>query len=62
MKQILVGELAQHAKEVLQRIADEYGMRVGIVNSIEVIEDHVNVFWEAPPSYSRAEVVQSKMS
>jgi putative transposase len=54
-KQILVGEVAQYTKEVLQRIADEYEMWV---DTMEVVEDHVHVFLEASPNYSPAEVVQ----
>jgi putative transposase len=54
-KHILVGEIAQYTKEVLQRVADEYGLWV---DTMEVVEDHVHVFLEAPPSYSPAEVVQ----
>jgi putative transposase len=54
-RQILVGEAAQYAKEVLWRIADEYGFWVDVM---EVMEDHVHVFLEAPPRYSPAEVVQ----
>ena len=54
-KHILVGKVAQYTKEVLERIAEEYGMWV---DTMEVMEDHVHVFLEAPPSYSPAEVVQ----
>jgi putative transposase len=54
-RHILVGEVAQYAKEVLWRIADEYGFWVDVM---EVMEDHVHVFLEAPPRYSPAEVVQ----
>ena len=54
-KHILVGVVAQYTKEVLQRIADEYGFWVDIM---EVMEDHVHVFLEAPPRYSPAQVVQ----
>ncbi len=54
-KHILEGEVAQYAKEVLQRIANEYGFWVDVM---EVMEDHVHVFLEAPPRYSPAEVVQ----
>ena len=54
-KHILVGEVAQYTKEVLQRIADEYGFWV---DTMEVTEDHVHVFVEAPPRYSPAQVVQ----
>ena len=54
-KQILAGELAQYTKEVLQRIADEYGFWV---DTMEVMGDHVHVLLEAPPRYSPARVVQ----
>jgi len=54
-KHILAGEVAQYAKGILQRIADEYGFWV---DTMEVMEDHVHVFLEAPPRYSPAEVVQ----
>lgn len=51
----MVGEVAQYTKEVLQRIADEYGFWM---DTMEVMEDHVHVFLEAPPRYSPAQVVQ----
>ncbi len=54
-KQILAGELAQYTKEVLQRIADEYGFWV---DTMEVMGDHVHVLLEASPRYSPARVVQ----
>jgi putative transposase len=54
-KNILVGEVAQYTKEVLQKIADEYELWV---DTMEVVEDHVHVFLEASPNYSPAEVVQ----
>ena len=54
-KHILAGEVAQYTKEVLQRIADEYGFWV---DTMEVMEDHVHVFLEAPPRYSPARIVQ----
>ncbi len=54
-KQILAGELAQYTKEVLQRIADEYGFWV---DTMEVMGDHVHVLLEALPRYSPARVVQ----
>ena len=54
-KHILAGEVAQYTKEVLQRIADEYGFWV---DTMEVMEDHVHVFLEAPPRYSPAWIVQ----
>jgi len=54
-KHILVGEVAQYAREVLQRIANEYEFWV---DTMEVMEDHVHVFLEASPRYSPAQVVQ----
>lgn len=54
-KHILVGEIAQYTKEVLQQIADEYGFWI---DTMEVMEDHVHVFIEVPPKYSPSEVVQ----
>ena len=42
-------------KEVLGRVAEEYGLRI---ETMEVMEDHVHIFVEAPPRYSPAEVVQ----
>ena len=45
----------QYAKEVFQRVAEEYGFWV---DTMEVKEDHVHIFLEVPPKYSPAEVVQ----
>jgi REP element-mobilizing transposase RayT len=41
-------------KEVFNHIAEEYGFAI---DTMEVIEDHVPIFLEAPPRYSPAEVV-----
>ena len=54
-RKVLVGEVGEYTKEMLQRIADEYGFWV---DTLEVMEDHVHVFLEVPPKYSPAEVVQ----
>ena len=54
-KHVLVEEVAGYTKEVLQRIAEEYEFTV---DTMEVMEDHVHVFLEAPPRYSPAHVVQ----
>ena len=54
-RHVLVGEVARYTKEVLQQIADEYEF---VVDTMEVMEDHVHVFLEAPPRYSPARVVQ----
>ena len=42
-------------KEVFQRIAEEYEFRI---DTMEIMEDHVHIFVEAPPKYSPAQVVQ----
>ena len=42
-------------KEVFQRIAEEYELRI---DTMEIMEDHVHIFVEAPPRYSPAQVVQ----
>jgi len=51
----LVGEVAEYAKEVLRNAAEAYGMWV---DTLDVREDHVHIFLEAPPRYSPARVVQ----
>ena len=54
-KRVLGGEISEFVKEVFGRIAEEYGL---CIDTMEVMEDHVHVFVEAPPRYSPAEVVQ----
>ena len=54
-KDVLSAEVLQHLKEVFQRIAEEYEFRI---DTMEVMEDHVYVFFEVPPIYSPAQVVQ----
>ena len=54
-KQIFNREISEYLKEVFQRIAEEYGFHIDIM---EVMEDHVHIFTEAPPKYSPADVVQ----
>jgi putative transposase len=46
-KKILTGEIADYAKEVLERAAEEYDMTI---DTLEVVEDHVHIFLEAKPS------------
>jgi putative transposase len=53
-KDILNGDIAGYMKEVFNHIAEEYGFAI---DTMEVIEDHVPIFLEAPPRYSPAEVV-----
>jgi len=52
---ILGGEVNRYLKEVFEQIADEYEFRI---DTMEIMEDHVHVFIEAPPSYSPSEIVQ----
>ncbi len=54
-KKILTPEVAEYAKQVLERIAEEYDM---IIDTVELEEDHVHIFLEAPPRLSPARVVQ----
>ena len=54
-KQILNKEVSEYIKAVFKKIAEEYGLNI---DTMEVMEDHVHVFVEAPPKYSPAEVVQ----
>ena len=54
-KKILSAEVAEYAKEVLGKIAEEYDM---VIDTMEVVEDHVHIFLEAPPRLSPARIVQ----
>jgi len=48
-------EVREFVKEVFEQIAQEYEFEI---DTMEVMEDHVYVFIEAPPRYAPAEVVQ----
>ena len=54
-KNILSDEIAGYVKEVFERIAAEYEFTI---DTMEVMEDHVHVFVEAPPRYAPAQVAQ----
>ena len=54
-KKILTQEVTDYAKQVFQQIAEEYDM---IIDTLEVVEDHVHIFLEAPPRLSPARIVQ----
>lgn len=54
-KHVLTAEVAGYLKEVFDHIAEEYGFAI---DTMEVVEDHVHIFLEAPPRYAPAEVVQ----
>jgi putative transposase len=52
---ILGGEVNQFLKEVFQHIAEEYELHI---LRVAIMEDHVHLLIEAPPSYSPSEIVQ----
>ncbi|MBI2850350.1 MAG: IS200/IS605 family transposase [Chloroflexi bacterium] len=52
---ILGNEVGQYVKEVFRQIAEEYDFNI---DTMEIMEDHVHVFIEAPPSYAPARIVQ----
>ena len=54
-KDVLSGEVGEYLKGVFQRIAEEYEL---VIDTMEVMEDHVHIFVEVPPRYSPARVVQ----
>ena len=54
-KGVLNGEVGEYLKGVFQRIAEEYEL---VIDTMEVMEDHVHIFVEVPPRYSPARVVQ----
>ena len=54
-KHILGKEVSDYLREVFRQIAEEYGFGI---DTLEVMEDHVHIFVEAPPKYSPAQVVQ----
>jgi putative transposase len=54
-KRILTPEIADYAKRVFRKIAEEYDM---VIDTVEVVEDHVHIFLEAPPRLSPSRIVQ----
>jgi putative transposase len=54
-KKLLIGEVAEAVREIVQSVAEAYGMEI---DTMEVMEDHVHVFLSAPPRYSPARVMQ----
>ena len=54
-KSLLVGEVADAAREILEAIAEACGMEI---DTLEVKEDRVHVFLITPPRYSPARVMQ----
>ena len=49
------GEVNRYLKEVFEQIAEEYGFHI---ITVEIMEDHVHILIEVPPSYSPSEIVQ----
>ena len=54
-KGILTEEVAEYAKLVFHRIAEEYDM---IIDTMGIVGDHVHIFLEAPPRLSPSRIVQ----
>ena len=54
-KKIFSEEISAYVKGVFGEIAEEYEFRI---DTMEVVEDHVHIFVEAPPRYSPAQIVQ----
>lgn len=49
------GEVSQYLKEVFEQIAEEYEFHI---ITVEIMEDHVHILIEAPPSCSPSHLVQ----
>ncbi|MBF8304779.1 MAG: transposase IS200-family protein [Dehalococcoidia bacterium] len=56
---LLGGEVGEYLKGVFKQIAEQYEFWI---DTMEVVEDHVHVFVEAPPKYSPAQLVQMMKS
>jgi putative transposase len=54
-KQIFNQEISEYAKVIFSKIAEQYEFRI---DTMEIMEDHVHVFIEAPPRYSPVKVIQ----
>ena len=54
-KGIVTGEVAEYGELVFERIAEEYDM---IIDTMDVVEDHVHIFLEAPPRLWPSRIVQ----
>lgn len=58
-KSVLKGEVAAYVKAVFHQIAEQYEMKIDVV---EVVEDHVHMLIYAPPRYSPSQIVQRMKS
>ena len=54
-KHVFDKRVSDHVKSIFNKIAEEYEFRIDM---IEVMEDHVHVFVEAPPGHSAARVLE----
>ena len=54
-KHVLDKGVSNYLKTIFDKIAEEYDFKI---DTMEVMEDHVHIFVEAPPRYSPAQVVQ----
>ena len=54
-KHVLDKGVSNYLKTIFNKIAKEYDFKI---DTMEVMEDHVHIFAEAPPRYSPAQVVQ----
>ncbi|HNS79709.1 MAG TPA: IS200/IS605 family transposase [Syntrophorhabdus sp.] len=54
-RKILVGEIAEETKKILQAIAEEKGWEI---LALEVMLDHIHLFASAPPKYAPADIVK----
>ena len=52
---ILGGEASRYLKEVFEQIAIEYEFHI---ITMEIMDDHVHILIEAPPSYAPSNIVQ----
>ena len=54
-KHVLDKGVSNYLKTIFDKIAEEHDFKI---DTMEVMEDHVHIFVEAPPRYSPAQVVQ----
>lgn len=57
-KHVFDNEIREGVKEIFQRIAEEYEFNI---DTMEVMEDHVHVFIEAPPRYAPSQIEETAL-